>query len=471
MSTSPSWFDQDKFSRLVKKVGPKSAAATGAPTAPAKPASRPSARESAPTPEAPSLFTAPAAKAPALAPVQKDEPLFAPDPEPIPETAPAPIPQPSEPIRSLPLSSSAPAETPAPSPLRQRTTPLPNLKPIFEYDKPVSLPPSQSQPMPGRPVLTPQTPVLPTPPYETFGLRDAPLGFTEEEQEEEESEEEIPALPESITEAKAEPPEPASWDISNTLKEDLSRVTEERDDARRQSDLLRSQLLEYDDVSKERDELAAKVEELSRVVEERDDARNESNLLRSQLQQAEEANGAAQAQASSPEELSRALEERDGARRDYASLREQFENLKLEHVRLRGEPAKKDPALEAELETLRAQLAERDQQIAELKNAPAPEPVPAPISEDTSALQTQLNQAREDASIAQRGLALSQKALQETRDALREASEGSSMAKTNLDNLKNECATLVQQNMLLQAQHDQLTRELNALKAKVAGRP
>ena len=85
-------------------------------------------------------------------------------------------------------------------------------------------------------------------------------------------------------------------------------------------------------------------------------------------------------------------------------------------------------------------------------------------------LDEQVHQARDEAAAAQSGLALSQKALQENRDALREASEGTSMAKSNLDNLKNEYSTLVQQNMFLQAQNDQISRELSAVKSKLAGR-
>ena len=57
---------------------------------------------------------------------------------------------------------------------------------------------------------------------------------------------------------------------------------------------------------------------------------------------------------------------------------------------------------------------------------------------------------------------LSQKALQETRDTLREATEGTSLSRHNFDNLKNECAALTQQNTVLQAQNDQLSRELSA---------
>jgi hypothetical protein len=39
-----------------------------------------------------------------------------------------------------------------------------------------------------------------------------------------------------------------------------------------------------------------------------------------------------------------------------------------------------------------------------------------------------------------------------------------------LENLKKENSTLIQQNMLLQAQHDQDARELSAVKAKLAAK-
>ena len=87
--------------------------------------------------------------------------------------------------------------------------------------------------------------------------------------------------------------------------------------------------------------------------------------------------------------------------------------------------------------------------------------------QEVKALQDQLEQSKNEASVAQRGLALSQKALQETRDTLREATEGTSLSRHNFDNLKNECATLAQQNAVLQAQHDQVQRDLSAAKAKL----
>ena len=48
----------------------------------------------------------------------------------------------------------------------------------------------------------------------------------------------------------------------------------------------------------------------------------------------------------------------------------------------------------------------------------------------------QVKQAKTEASIAQRGLALSQRALQETRDALREATESATSSKAGLGSFK-----------------------------------
>jgi hypothetical protein len=479
MSTSPSWFDQDKFSRLVKKVGPKNASVAGAPAPPAKTAPDASAKEAAPSPASAARSTSPG---PVSAEASQPN---APTKSPAPFLFPAESESESSTENPAPESVSQPTETPARGPASppafafdtsppaqpiRRTTPLPNLKPIFEYDKPLNLGPSHSQPLPGRPHLTP--PVAPSPgpttsttEIESFGLRDLPSGFRapEEEEEDASAEPETKQEPPAGESAPAGSSEPLATVAS--LKQDVSRVTGERDRALGDKEILRSQMLEFDDVVKERDELAARVKELSRAAEERDDARNEANFLRVQLAQQEDAGSTA---TSPSDELSRAIEERDSSRRDYAGLREQFETLKMEQVRMRNEPAKKDVGLQQETDAVRAQLAERDEQIKTLK---ADLDAASKESPDASKLDVNaVAQAREEASIAQRGLALSQKALQETRDALREASEGSSLSRTSLENLKNECATLVQQNMLLQAQHDQVSRELNALKAKAPGR-
>jgi chromosome segregation ATPase len=167
--------------------------------------------------------------------------------------------------------------------------------------------------------------------------------------------------------------------------------------------------------------------------------------------------------------------ERDQARKQYAELRKEFEKLKQAGAPgAPALPAKEDSAkfrkeLEQQLEGFRQKLEEKNKEIADLKAGGAGLGDSAAKAEIAS-LREQLTKAKEEASVAQRGLALSQKALHETRDTLREATEGSSLSRHNFDNLKTECATLAQQNTVLQAQNDQLTRELAAAKSKLTTR-
>jgi hypothetical protein len=439
MSTSPSWFDQEKFSRLVKKVGAKPAAGVAAkepkprqaPEAAARTVNRIPSSALAPSVKASQPMgkplTAPLPPMPApepVAPEPESEPeaiepeVTEPETPEIPEAAAEPIKaEPSEnPLPDFPASI-LPPEPRSVSPLSRRTTPLPNLKSLFEYDK---------SPAPGnQPVEAPEK-------------------------------KEIPAGPKQI-DSKTEMPEPdvddrdIPWNSPTLLPEEPTApaASEGRPG---ELELLREQLSKLDE-----------------ITQERDDARREAEMLRGRLMQGDEPKSGG---ASGSEELTRALEDRDSARRDYAGLREQFETLKAEQFRLRNEGPKKDPELEHEIESLRAQIAEREEELNSMKLDPiGVDPEVDSLREEADVLQKQLNQAREEASIAQRGLALSQKALQETRDALREATEGSSQMKSSLESLKNECATLVQQNMLLQAQHDQLSREISNLRTKNLARP
>jgi hypothetical protein len=425
MSTSPSWFDQDKFSRLVKKVGTKPAAAGGTASSgaaitrlagkDAKPRQAPEAAARSAT-RISSSTLAPSVKAsqpmgkPATAPLP---PMPAPEPAAA-ETEPEVIePEADEnPLPDFPASI-APPEPRSVSPLSRRTTPLPNLKSLFEYDKTAA--PGPMTP-PGR---------------------------------------EIPAGPKQI-DSKTEMPEPEAddrdmpWTAPGLPAEEPARPSDP-ESRPGEIDFLRGQLAQLDE-----------------ITQERDDARREAELLRARLQQGDES----KAGASASDEVTRAIEDRDSARRDYANLREQFETMKAEQFRLRNDGSKKDPDAQREIESLRAQIAARDEELNAMKLDPlGVDPEVDSLREEADVLQKQLNQAREEASIAQRGLALSQKALQETRDALREATEGSSQMKTSLESLKNECATLVQQNMLLQAQHDQLSREISTLRTKSLVRP
>ena len=285
----------------------------------------------------------------------------------------------AEPPGSEPESFGSPASMPLPeiravSPLSRRTTPLPNLKSIFEYEAPSG----------GQTATPPQT-----------------------EEEPSEANEEL--SPEGETTAEETAP---SWARAFPPQEDFSRTEPETSEG------------------------------------ETDEGRFASYPA---------------------DEVARLTEERDNARRDYAMLRSQFEILKQEQGRGRGEPA--GSYIPSGAEGLQEQLAARDREMGTLKmSSSGLQDIIDSLRHELNAAQAQAAQFREEASIAQRGLALSQKALQETRDALREASEGSSHMKNNLEHLKNECSTLVQQNMLLQAQHDQLVRELATAKAKPGSR-
>ena len=212
-------------------------------------------------------------------------------------------------------------------------------------------------------------------------------------------------------------------------------------------------------------------EELARVIQERDQAVNEGNLLREQLQQANEKPAGAESATASTGELARVSEERDQARHEYAALRKEFETYKQEQQPPREESGKFRKELEQQLEGFRQKLEERNRELAALKaNSGGAGGGDEKLQQEVASLREQLTRAKEEASIAQRGLALSQRALHETRDTLREATEGTSLSRHNFDNLKSECATLAQQNTVLQAQNDQLSRELGAAKSKLTTR-
>ena len=183
-------------------------------------------------------------------------------------------------------------------------------------------------------------------------------------------------------------------------------------------------------------------------------------VLRSRVEASEQKQRDTDAMASQLEELSHVIDERDSVRRDYASLREQFETLKLDRSQLDSHEA--NQVLQDEIKQLRDQLANR--------GPSAPAAGAAGATGDVAAMREQVKQAKEEASLAHRGLALSQKALQETREALREATEGSSSTKGNLEEARKERAGLIRQNQLLQGQVDQLTREISAAKAKLAAK-
>jgi predicted nucleic acid-binding Zn-ribbon protein len=405
MSTSPSWFDQEKFSRLVKKVGPKSPVA----------------------PSAPAVVTRAAAPRP---PEKETRRLQRSMEGSSRGSSPAPSPKSSQalrpprsgsdtPIRATPAesekksdSSNFPAALPVPeprsvSPLARRTTSLPNLKPIFEYETPAPRL-SQSQALRGAsapPQIPPQVPEI-----------EEPAGSAETEENDE---------PEAGSSTEDVSP---AWPAMPSSDEETSPADEEE---------------ESGIPGEKEDQLA----QLSLAIRERDEARNEVGLLRAQLLQADEIiQATALPPGSGQEELSRMMDERDSARRDYANLREQFETLKHEQSR---------------------SAARREEETEPKTQSGGLHDMVEKLQSELNLVQSQLNQSRDEASMAQRGLALSQKALQETRDALRETSEGSTSTRSAVENLKHENATLEQENRQLQTRCDQLERELNSAKGKL----
>lgn len=430
MSTSPSWFDPEKLSRLVKKPAGKNAPSTG--PLPASP------RESASLPPVSGAL---------LEVGETDKPQGGED---KPHGLSAKAMMTSQHVGLSAASATTPAHTvgpirapiepdptkarssqPIPTLLPRRTAPLPVLKSLFQYE----VPPAKA---PAPEAEATQAPEDKAPSKETQETAFPSQTFKPED---------WGGVPEASEEAVG----PQSNPIADDLAAAWEKIAQLNDEIR------------LANLERERGvaEAAQLREELSRVGETATKA----------------GEGAAQT-----EEIALLTAERDQARGEYATLREDYENLKQEQVRLRAEAGESRAKLEQEIEQLRQdnekstqesaklrkQIEDKDREIDAMKNAPrTPDADVEALKQEINGLKEQVAQAKEEASVAQRGLALSQKALQETRDALREAQEAASQARINSENSKKECATLVQQNMLLQAQHDQLARELSAAKAKL----
>ena len=492
MSTSPSWFDQDKLNRLVKKVGPKKlsepSAATPAPSSSQllPPAPRDNALLSPAKPLESQALPPKASESQALPPKS--------DSQRLPETAPSssqPLPPaPSDSQRSpepaaeseqsiastarislVSKPSSALSEHRSLPALPRRTTPLPGLKSLFQNSpQETGVPPSVempsviTQPLP-EPIRAPES----KPEKDEHGPVDADNGF--------------PKLTDPL--AAGDDDLAGIWQKMALLNEELAQTIQERDHALGDINQMREQLRVSDELLA-KNTGAATTDELAQVARERDEALAELKALKEKP-----AKGASQEiklpdGVTKTKELVFLTQERDQARKEYTELRKQFEGFKREQAPSGPPPLPRDDVakvrkeLEQQLDGFRLQLEEKKKEIAALKAAPAPPPLPAsfgtPIEPDDklkaeiAELKAQVAKAKEDASIAQRGLALSQKALQETRDTLRDATEGTSLSRHNFDNLKNECASLTQQNTVLQAQNEQLSRELAAAKQRQSGR-
>jgi hypothetical protein len=398
MSTSPSWFDQEKFSRLVKKVGPKTV-----------------------TEQLPSVAGTDAENRENLASTARISLV-------------------SKPPSLLAEQRALPA-------LPRRTTPLPSLKALF----PTPVAPAKPAPAPAA-----ERAESPT---------ESPASAEDNEEVIEATEEpDTHMIFETEHEALAE-----TWQKMSLLNDELARAIHERDQAITEGQILRDQLRKAEEAHSKKESVSpGRTGELARVTRERDDSIAQLQAMREQaikkLEAAKELRSPSKTQ-----EMVLLEEERDSARKQYMDLRRQFEALKLDQT----EKSDTQSRIEAEkqLEDLRQKLAARDKEISELK-AKGGSGTELGRADDklVASLREQLAKAKEEASIAQRGLALSQKALHETRDTLREATEGSSLSRHNFDNLKNECAILAQQNTVLQAQNDQLTKDLAAAKSKLTTR-
>jgi hypothetical protein len=497
MSTSPSWFDQEKLNRLVKKVGPKKqlsepAAATPAPTSsqplPQAPTSNslfaPAKSESQALPPKPDSQRLPEAKpsdSQALPPKSSDSQALpkASDSQRLPDAPPVDEAGASEQsiastarISLVSKPSSALSEHRSLPALPRRTTPLPGLKSLFQGSpQEAGVPPSVEMPS----VITQPLPEpirAPAPEKEKtdFGPVDEETGF--------------PKLTDPL--AAGDDDLAGIWQKMALLNEELAQTIQERDHALGDINQMREQLRVSDELLAKNDAGGTTSDELAQLTRERDNALAELKAFKDKPAQRASQEIKLPDGVTKTKELVFLTQERDQARKEYSELRKQFEGLKREQVPSGPPPLPRDDVakvrkeLEQQLDGFRLQLEEKKKEIAALKAAPAPPPLPAsfgtPIEPDDKLkaeiveLRAQATKAKEDASIAQRGLALSQKALQETRETLRDATEGTSLSRHNFDNLKNECASLTQQNTVLQAQNEQLSRELAAAKQRQSGR-
>jgi len=441
MSTSPSWFDQEKFSRLVKKVGPK--------------------------PGAEGTSSLPHATPPSAAPATEGENEVT--QESLASTA--RISLVSRPPSLLNEHRALPA-------LPRRTATLPGLKSIFKYP-----PTTETEPVAPAPEIKPEVKTAPLPPVQAKQTNHEPVAPVPEKKPEPKPGPKFEFKPEPKFESKPEVKAEPKFEFKPLPKPEIKPAPkiepepEAEPELDPDSDATSMGVGDEDDLDAIWMKMALLNEELAQTIRERDQSFHDNSLLREQLENAEDLIEGHSNVGDQSEAMQALTEERDQARMEYVELRKQFEALKREQQSPapREESLKFRKELEQQLEGFRSKLEERNKEIASLKAAPparnvATVPIPTAATGDVAALRDQLAKAKEEVSIAQRGLALSQKALQETRMTLREATEGTSLSRHNFDNLKAECAALTQQNTVLQAQNDQLSRELAATKSKLTTR-
>ncbi len=391
MSTSPSWFDQDKFSRLVKKVGTKTV-----PVSPSRPATPTQPLPETPQPAAsqpiPEVKPAPAPEA------RSSQPLPEPPPsQPLPEPAasqrlPEVAKQEPEPQESEFIEEKAPS-LPVPAPAQSQSLPPPpgtalSASQRLMTSQSISFPKLRAEPTPepaprlDEPIRAPAQPAYPAVeskalPAETNAppsilrrtsslpaLKDVFRYEIPAVEEKHASPEALPdgwePLPPSVRNDEHQEnfgyvghaPEPesstssalaqttedlaAAWEKIAQLNEEVAVIARERDHALNEGVNLR--------------------EELTLVTRERDQAYGEIGQLQEQLDQANEKVNGLNQDSAQVEELHQQVEqitrERDEALADGNALRDE--------LRQAYESAKNQDALAGQMEELTHAKEERD---------------------------------------------------------------------------------------------------------------
>jgi hypothetical protein len=289
----------------------------------------------------------------------------------------APEPAPSSAIKAPPLPGGVSSGK-----LPQRTTPLPALKSLFQYEIPggqgvipgkpaASEPPPLKAPLPTfsfpKPVAKTPTETLPPTPDEEEDIpvfsgssEAAHLAGAAELEEEE-------LTPESLAE---------QWGQADNLKEELERITQERDDALAAKETLEKQLAELrDKPAAATEKPVADTAEIEFLTRERDQIRGEYIKLREDFEKMKQDNLHAKAEppplpvAPDPE-LEKKIEKLQ------SDLSQKDQELRATKLQLRDVPKGPSPEVQKELEKLREDIASKDRELdlvkAQLKDIPEP---------------------------------------------------------------------------------------------------
>lgn len=363
MSTSPSWFDKDKFSRLVKKPVAKSGQPiSGLPLRASQPLPEPQG-EAATTKPLPDLSKK-SSQALMTSQSVSLKGLIVPPAVITPPPAPEPIRAPVEPSHLSPTSAAAPLKDEVHQPtLPRRTSPLPALKAAFHYEIPATPSPQTTS---GQP--TPIRAIPPATPQDATALRAldvAPPAPMEKKEAVTSDSGQRDSL--STTLAQSVEDLTAAWEKITQLNQDLTQISQERDQAINENVLLREQMKQVDETLKNQGASTVQPEELARAIQARDEALSEGNVLREQLRGAQESVKDKEALVARLDETTHIIEERDEVRRDYIALREEFENLKQELLRPNPASAAASAEMAQQVDDLRQQVAEREQAIEALR--------------------------------------------------------------------------------------------------------